>query len=198
MKIFGSHNSLTAYSLLGWQRHFKWLIDPFCKCQDKVLYTQLCNGVRLFDFQIAKKGVNWYGSHGIAWYNIYPLNKLYTLNNWIEAHNEKVYIILGLDNHPFAEDSKEEFLNIIKNFSINYPNLTLVRAYIDKNYELIYEDKEFFKDVHERYWSKGWAKLMGKFWYYLSLPRYWRDKFYWKWFDEGQALGKKYLMSDFV
>lgn len=195
---FGSHNSLTACNLLGWQRHFEWLINPFCKCQDKILFKQLDKGIRLFDFQIAKKGMEWYCSHGIAWYDAHPLGVFQSLDYWSECYDERIYIILGLDNHPFVKDSKEEFLNIVKNFSINYPNLTLVRVYIDKNHELIYEDTEFFKDVHERYWSKGWAKLMGKFWYYLPLPRYWRDKFHWDWFDEGQALGKKYLMSDFI
>lgn len=203
--IKGSHNSLTGHPLSGWQSFAGFLINPFCKCQDQQLIAQYNCGVKLFDLQIEESHL--YGSHGVAWYDVEAYDILGELNEMAKRNNEKVYIILGLDNHwfrfRFCKDHPWRFYNLVYNVQHgSYPNLELVRAYIEKPWQVIYENKELTNDMFERYWSTSWAKSMKKHWwqfyYYLSIPKLWKRIYGRQWDKEAEESGKKFYITDFV
>lgn len=203
--IKGSHNSLTGHPLLGWQSFVGFLITPFCKCQDERLIAQYNCGVRLFDIQIT--GTTSFGSHGIASYDAEVHEILEELNSFTKLEDEKVYIMLGLDNHWLLTKKDKEigddvFYDLVSGFQNEYQNLKLVRAYIEKPWQIIYENKRITNDIFERYWSTPWAKSMMKHWwqfyYYLPIPRLWKHIYGKQWDKEAEESGKKFYITDFV
>ena len=216
--IKGAHNSLTSCPLKGWQRYFKWLIQPWSQCQDKEVINQfLFEDVRLFDIQVSVdtdrtniNNTNYIGSHGIAYYNVKANMRLWQLDNWAKVKdiNEKVYIILGLDNHFHLFDSnitpqmRIAFRQYVIEFQRKYPNLTLIRAFIEDPWEIIYEDHSITDNMIERYWSINWAKSKMKHWwqfyYYLPCPRLWKWIYGKQWDKEAQESGKEIYITDFV
>ncbi len=204
--IKGTHNSLTRYEMLGWQRLFQWLFNPLSKCQNKTIEEQFREGVRLFDIQIAELDNQWYSSHGFIWYDTYPDVILDCLDYVAMSKNIKIGILLGLDNHsrltnrpPFE---KERFLQLVSNFNSHFPNLTLVRAYIEKPWQVIYNNEEISSNMFEKYWSLGWAKSMQKHWwqfyYYFPIPRFWKWIYGKQWDKEAEESGKTYYITDFI
>lgn len=205
--IKGSHNSLTGYTLLGWQRLFAIVINFFSKCQSSSLQEQLSKGIKIFDIQIAYKSMGLYGSHGIAWYDVNPITQLEELENYALSNHVSISILLGLDNH-LAQNSSDsiegeaQFQYYVTNFNKYFPHLTLVRAYIEKPWKIIYEDKEVVNNMFEKYWSLSWAKSMMKHWwqfyYYLPVPRLWKHIYGKQWDKEAEESGRRFYVTDFV
>lgn len=208
--IKGAHNSLTGYPLKGWQRLFTWFIQPWCRCQNRYIMKQLDNGINLFDIQIAHikdkdtKEMFYTGSHGIAWYIIDSYFVLKELNEYSKTTKEKIYIILGLDKHfNYTTDKmRSDFREFVKEFNKHFPNLILVRAFIEDPWEIIYEDHSITDNMIERYWSLNWAKAMKKHWwqfyYYLPCPRLWKWIYGKQWDKEAEESGKEIYITDFV
>ena len=216
--IKGTHNSLTGYPLKGWQKYFKWLIQPWSQCQDEEVINQfLLDDVKLFDIQVSVdtdrtniNNTNYIGSHGIAYYNVKANMRLWQLDNWAKVKdiNEKVYIILGLDNHFHLFDSnitpqmRIAFRQYVIEFQRKYPNLTLIRAFIEDPWEIVYENHGITDNMIERYWSLQWAKSMKKHWwqfyYYLPCPRLWKWIYGKQWDKEAEESGKRFYVTDFV
>lgn len=203
--IMGSHNSLTGYPLADRQKYIGFLINSMCKCQNKRLYAQYNCGVRLFDLQTS--GTSLLCSHGIAWYDKEVDEVLLELNSIAKLEGESIYIMLGLDNHWYQpkEDKRlgeTVFYNLINGFHEEYPNLKLVRAYTEKPWRIIYEDKDLANNIFEKYWSLSWAKSMMKRWwqfyYYLPIPRLWKRICGKQWNKEAEESGKKFYVTDFV
>ena len=216
--IKGTHNSLTGYPLKGWQKCFKWLIQPWSQCQDKAVINQfLFEDVRLFDIQVSIpkdryniENIKYVASHGIAWYDTdcYCDEGLCGLDYRAEIYNKKIYIILGLDNHFHLTNSnitpqmRTAFKQYVKGFQQRFPNLTLIRAFIEKPWEIVYEDHSITDNMIERYWSLQWAKSMKKHWwqfyYYLPCPRLWKWIYGKQWDKEAEESGKEIYITDFV
>lgn len=203
--IKGSHNSLTGHPLAGWQKYFGFLIKPFSKCQKEHIMTQYhFDNVRLFDIQVSGSCLS--GSHGVARYDVEANYVLDELNARAERDNEKVYIMLGLDNYWFQSDSCKDpwyFKYLVHKVRYgSYPHLKLVRAYIERPWKILYEDKELANDMFEKYWSLSWAKSMMKHWwqfyYYLPIPRLWKHVYGKQWDKEAEESGKKFYVTDFV
>lgn len=204
--VKGTHNSFTGFPLAGKQKYFSWLIQPFSKCQRyKTLSAMICDNVQYFDIQVARRNCLWYVSHGIAWYDAPDLYTILRyLNNIDNEYMIPIYVSIGLDNH-FLQDEKDkekqriDFENYINAFGDNWPNLSLVRAYIEKPWTILYEDRCL---VFEKYWSLSWAKTMKKHWwqfyYYLPIPRLWKRIYGKKWDKEAEESGKKIYITDFV
>lgn len=217
MRHTGSHNTLTAYPLLGWQKYFSWLINPLCKCQDKKIgqsyYQSDCC---IFDIQVALKNGEWYGSHGIAWYDINIYQVLDEIRR-LAIYNPQTmfYIYLGYDNHIFQKVDKEKFnelVDMVKKWAENismtngtkpFSNVHVAKSYIEKPWTilyitLVYKDK-IIKDLFfERYWSMTWAKTKRKLIYRIPLVRLWHKKFKDEWEKEFNDSGKEYFITDFV
>ncbi len=206
--IKGTHNSLTSYPLKGWQRLFTWFIQPWCQCQSKTITGQFNDDVSLFDIQIAHikdtEQMFYVGSHGIAWYDVYAYFELIELDNYAETTKEKIYIILGLDKHfNYTTDKmRSDFRDLVKEFNKYFPNLILIRAFIEYPWEIIYEDHSITDNMIERYWSLQWAKSKMKHWwqfyYYLPCPRLWKWIYGKQWDKEAQKSGKQFYITDFV
>lgn len=202
--IKGAHNSLTSYPLNRWQRLFTWFIQPWCQCQSKTITGQFNNGIRLFDIQVAMEGTYYIGSHGISWYNVDAYLELVQLNDYAKDLKEKIYIILGLDKHfNYTTDKMRlDFRELVKEFNRHFPNLILVRAFIEDPWEIIYEDHNITDNMIERYWSLNWAKSKMKHWwqfyYYLPCPRLWKWIYGKQWDKEAVESGKKFYITDFV
>lgn len=219
--IKGTHNSLTSYPLKGWQKLFTRLIQPWTQCQNKSLAEQYNKGVRLFDIQVSipndrynLENTEYIASHGIAWYDTdcycdsSLLEYLCCLDYWAKIYNEEIYIILGLDNHFHLTDDnitpqmKIAFKQYVMEFQQKYPNLTLIRAFIEKPWEIVYEDHSITDNMIERYWSINWAKSEMKHWwqfyYYLPCPRLWKWIYGKQWDKEAEESGKKFYVTDFV
>lgn len=207
--IKGAHNSLTGYPLKGWQKCFKWLIQPWCQCQNKPIKEQYYNYINLFDIQVAivqskNYEYNYIGSHGIAWYDTDAYLELLQLNTYAKNFEEEIYIILGLDKH-FNYTTKEmriTFKNLVKDFNKCFPNLTLIRAFIEDPWEIVYENHSITDNMIEKYWSLQWAKSMKKHWwqfyYYLPCPRLWKWIYGKQWDKEAEESGKDIYITDFV
>ncbi|MDE5916782.1 MAG: hypothetical protein K2G62_01490 [Oscillospiraceae bacterium] len=130
------------------------------------------------------------------------------LDYWAESNNEDIYIILGLDNHfhltdnNITEQMRIAFRQYIMRFQTMYPNLILVRAFIENPWEIVYENHEITDNMIERYWSLNWAKSMKKHWwqfyYYLPCPRLWKWIYGKQWDKEAKESGKKFYITDFV
>lgn len=196
---YGLHNALTGYSLKGWQKRFKWLLQPFSQCQyNNAIHKPL---VQLLDMQVALKDGCWYGSHGLAWYDVKFLDLLENLCI-TSKHLEKVfYLRLGYDHHFGNKKDLTEFKALVNYIRKTYKDhIILYEYFIESPWQLT---TLCHPSVFERYWSIGWAKEMTKrHWYnaylFLPLPRLWA-KFYKKqWFREFHESGKEIFMTDFV
>lgn len=197
--IKGSHNSATGHRLLGWQKYFSWIINLVCRCQKKTLEQQIKEGVRVFDIQVNKKNGKWLGSHGIAWYDIEPLEELQKL---AAAYGITVFVLLGLDNHFMHNCNKSDFVNLIKEVNGGkYPNIRCMQAYTEKPY-FIMHTSQFMSQCISYYWTTTWAKAARKhwyqLWYYLPIPILWKKIYGKKWDAIAASYRKLYYITDFV
>lgn len=184
MKL-GSHNSLTSYPLLGWQKYFSWIINLVSRCQTKTIGEQLESNVRWFNLQVSLKDGIWIGSHGFAWYNVNLIRILDLLNEY----NDKIYVQLYLDKHFGNKVSEDDFTKLIWFCKTKYTNIVFQRIWNEQDNKLIIE-----KPINgeEKYWTTTWAK---HWWQYIPIPRLW-NKFYKN--KEFSKTDKEYLMNDFV
>lgn len=173
--IFGTHNSLTGYPLLGWRRIFGFMINPLARCQNKTIDEQLKLGVRWFNLQVNLKGDTWYASHGIAWYNANVMEILDKLDKFAKDKNEKIYVQLYMDRHLLHHTDHIVFRRFAMNVMSIFSNIIFERVYDEQNDILILEDK--LKNGYEIYWTLTWARNVGKKWYYyLPFPKVWRKR----------------------
>ena len=133
---YGTHNSLTYAKLIWWQRPFAWLINPFSRCQDKDITTQVKNDVVAFDIQMAQYKDKWKASHGIAWYDVDIIPMLEYLNKLAGKLNERFYVRIGLDRHFFRtkkrhEKEREAFHDFVEIYLKSYHNLKLIELYVE-------------------------------------------------------------------
>lgn len=188
---YGLHNALTCYPLKGWQKLFKWFIQPFSQCQSVISYNQA-----QYDVQVALYNGEWYGSHGIAWYDI----KLFDFLDKLDG--KEIYIRLGYDNHFFKKKENNKFIDLVSYINNNYPNVTVYEYYIENSKGLdIFNYNNI--SIFERYWTLSWAKeqVKNKWWkFYLliPLPKLWNKKYKEQWLQEFQESGKEIFMTDFV
>lgn len=190
---YGLHNALTCYPLKGWQKCFKWFIQPFSCCQNKVGFTE-----SLYDIQVALYNGEWYGSHGIAWYDI----KLFDFLDKLDKTNRVVYLRLGYDNHIFKKKDLEEFYKIMPKIFVHYPGVILYEYYVETNKGLEVTKLNDIS-VFEKHWTLSWAKQKVKeHWYnfplLLPLPRLWHHFYKKQWLEEFKNSSKEIFMTDFV
>lgn len=197
---FGSHNTLTAWPLLGWQKIFGFIINTTSRCQiSKNLLNTDCIQ---YDIQINYKNGRWIGSHGIAWYDIDIEFVLSILNNRANQNNETIYIRLGYDNHFGINRDVESFDKEVEYLIKTYTNLTF--------YELWYEKENITKNigdiqpsVFEGEWTLTWAKNeVSKYWWkfplVLPLPRLWNKLFNKYYKQDFISSNKEIWMGDFI
>lgn len=204
--IKGSHNSFTGYPLFGRQQYLKWFINPFSRCQKhKSLIEMAQAGVQLFDIQVScYKGNALKISHGIAWYHH---EALFDILRILDSRGKPVYLMIGFEDHWFRKPKDEYFkfrrLRAFKHIvDKDFTNIKVVRTYIEKPWNIIYEDEEITSDMFEKYWALSWAKSMMKHWwqfyYYLPVPRLWKRIYGKQWDKEAEESGKKFYVTDFV
>lgn len=184
MKL-GTHNSLTSYPLLGWQKHFGWLINLVSRCQTKTIREQLLSGVRWFNLQVSKKDDMWLGSHGIAWYNIRLRDVLKELNEYPEP----IYVQLYLDRHFGNKIPLTQFKTLWFECKKYYPNINFQYVWSEQDNEILWREPI---DGEEKYWTFAGAK---HFWEKLPIPILWHKLFY---KERWSTTNKEYLMIDFV
>lgn len=184
MKL-GTHNSLTSYPLLGWQKYFGWLINAVTRCQTKSIEEQLDANVRWFNLQVNKKDGRWIGSHGIAWYDV----DLFEILDKLNKYDDKIYVQLYLDKHFGVHTPMDDFTELIWRCKTKYPNIVFQRIWNEQDGKLI---AELPIDGEEKYWTTTWAK---HWWQYLPCPKFWHKLYQNK---EWYYTKKKYLMNDFV
>lgn len=195
--IKGSHNSATGHKLLGWQKYFSWIINPFTKCQSKTLREQVKAGIRLFDIQVNYKDGKWLASHGIAWYDVEPIKELYFLAN---EYGTTFDIILGYDYHYNHQYEYSLFAALLDDMNKRYyPQLKVVRVYHENPYECILNT---LTQATEKYWTTSWAKSkMDKWWkfyYYLPIPILWKKLYGKIWDGVACTSSNQYYITDFV
>ena len=158
---YGTHNSLTYAKLVWWQRPFAWLINPFCRCQDKDITAQVKSDVVAFDIQIALYKDTWKASHGIAWYDVDVIPMLEYLDRLAYSLNTRFAIRIGLDRHFFRTKKKrnkerEEFEKFI-DFLHTLRHLFFVEVYVEyPEYKVLEEFSQ--TDMEQRYWSLSFAR----------------------------------------
>lgn len=205
---YGTHNSLTYAKLVWWQRPFAWLINPFCRCQDKDITAQVQSDVVAFDIQIALYKDVWKVSHGIAWYDVDVIQMLKYLNRLADFIHEPFSIRIGLDHHFFRSKKKrdeetEKFIKLM-NFLQTLQYLFFVEVYVEfPEYKVIAEIRQ--TDMEQRYWSLSFAKEkakqtrgLWKYLYYLPIPRLWARKYRNEWEAKAILDNKKIFMTDFI
>ena len=204
---YGTHNSLTYAKLVWWQRPFGWLINPFCRCQDKDITAQVKSGVVAFDIQIALYKDVWKASHGIAWYDVDVIPMLKYLNKLACCLNTRFSIRIGLDRHLFRTKKKrgEERIRFDEVIDlVTLKNLRPLGVYVEyPEYKIL---EEFYQtDMEQRYWSLSFAREKAKqtrgIWkyiYYLPIPILWAKKYRNEWEAKAILDNKKIFMTDFI
>lgn len=205
---YGTHNSLTYAKLVWWQRPFGWLINPFCRCQDKDITAQVKSDVVAFDIQVALYKDEWKVSHGIAWYDVDVIDMLKYLNKLADFNYTPYCIRIGLDHHFFRTKKKrnkerEEFERFI-DFLHTLRYLFFVEVYVEySEYKVLEEFSP--TDIEQRYWSLSFAKEKAKqtrgiwkYLYYLPIPRLWAKKYRNEWEAKAILDNKKIFMTDFI
>ena len=205
---YGTHNSLTYAKLVWWQRPFGWLINPFCRCQDKDITAQVLSDVVAFDIQVALYKDEWKVSHGIAWYDVDVIDMLKYLNKLADFNYIPYCIRIGLDHHFFRTKKKrnkerEEFEKFI-DFLHTLRHLFFVEVYVEYPEYKVFE--EFSQtDMEQKYWSLSFAREKAKqtrgiwkYLYYLSIPRLWAKKYRNEWEAKAILDNKKIFMTDFI
>lgn len=205
---YGTHNSLTYAKLVWWQRPFAWLINPFCRCQDKDITAQVKSDVVAFDIQIALYKDVWKASHGIAWYDVDVIPMLKYLNKLADFNYTPYCIRIGLDRHFFRTKKKknkerEEFERFI-DFLHTLRHLFFVEVYVEyPEYKVLEEFSP--TDMEQRYWSLSFAKDKArqtrgiwKYLYYLPIPLLWAKKYRNEWEAKAILDNKKIFMTDFI
>lgn len=204
--IKGSHNSFTGYPLLGWQQYLKWFINPFSRCQNHKSMIEMAQaGVQMFDIQLSCHRENSLKiSHGIAWYHH---EDLFDILRILDSRGKPIYLMIGFEDHWFKKPKDEYFkfrrLRAFKHIvDKDFTNIKVVRTYIEKPWNIIYEDEEITSDMFEKYWSLSWAKSMMKHWwqfyYFIPVPRLWKKLYGSQWDKEAEESGKKFYVTDFV
>ena len=205
---YGTHNSLTYAKLVWWQRPFGWLINPFCRCQDKDITAQVKSGVVAFDIQIALYKDVWKASHGIAWYDVDVIPMLKYLNKLACCLNTRFSIRIGLDRHLFRTKKKrgEERIRFdeVIDFLHTLRHLFFVEVYVEyPEYKVLEEFSQ--TDMEQRYWSLPFARekakqtrCIWKYLYYLPSPRLWARKYRNEWEAKAILDNKKIFMTDFI
>lgn len=193
--IKGSHNSATGYKLLGWQRLFTWIIQPFAQCQSKTIEEQLQEGCEVFDLQCSLKNGNWYISHGFAWYNI-TIDQIFDI---LDKQHKTCYVRLGLDNHFNNHVSIVEFYNKKKQLASRYKNVVIYMSYVEDE-QIVVIDEPI--SVFEKYWTSTWVKSnftgLKRLLYSMPLPKICHKKFHNEWDNEASSRLEKYYMTDFI
>ena len=205
---YGTHNSLTYAKLVWWQRPFGWLINPFCRCQDKDITAQVKSDVVAFDIQIALYKDTWKASHGIAWYDVDVIPMLEYLDRLAYSLNTRFAIRIGLDRHFFRTKKKrnkerEEFEKFI-DFLHTLRHLFFVEVYVEyPEYKVLEEFSQ--TDMEQRYWSLSFAREKAKqtrgiwkYLYYLPIPRLWAKKYRNEWEATAIQNNRKIFMTDFI
>lgn len=204
---YGTHNSLTYAKLIWWQRPFSWLINPFCRCQNKSLKCQILGGIRYFDIQIAMRKGKWMVSHGIAWYNAGEIKDLLgIINYYANITNNPIYVAIGLDKHYFQskenrkrqEEKIRQFYHEIQDL---YKKIIFYKLYSEG---ITLECDTPIRQFTERYWSLAWAKMkvsqkkrITKWLFFLPIPKLWSFLYFEDW--EQEAIGyHNCLITDFV
>ena len=206
---YGTHNSLTYAKLVWWQRPFAWLINPFCRCQDKDITAQVKSGVVAFDIQIALYKDVWKASHGIAWYDVDVIPMLKYLNKLACCLNTRFSIRIGLDRHLFRTKKKRgeeriRFDEVIDFVMVTLKNLRPLGVYVE--YSECKALEEFQQRyMEQRYWSLSFAKEKAKqtrgiwkYLYYLPIPLLWAKKYRNEWEAKAILDNKKIFMTDFI
>ena len=206
---YGTHNSLTYAKLVWWQRPFSWLINPFCRCQDKDITAQVLSDVVAFDIQVALYKDEWKVSHGIAWYDVDVIDMLKYLNKLACCLNTRFSIRIGLDRHFFRTKKKRgeeriRFDEVIDFVMVTLKNLRPLGVYVEyPQYKIL---EEFYQtDMEQRYWSLSFAREKAKqtrgIWkyiYYLPIPLLWAKKYRNEWEAKAILDNKKIFMTDFI
>ena len=205
---YGTHNSVTYAKLVWWQRPFAWLINPFCRCQDKDITAQVKSDVVAFDIQIALYKDAWKASHGIAWYDVDVIPMLEYLDRLAYSLNTRFAIRIGLDRHFFRTKKKrnkerEEFEKFI-DFLHTLRHLFFVEVYVEyPEYKVLEEFSQ--TDMEQKYWSLSFAREKAKqtrdiwkYLYYLPIPRLWARKYRNEWEATAIQNNRKIFMTDFI
>ena len=203
---YGTHNSLTYAKLVWWQRPFAWLINSFCRCQDKDYKEQWRRNITVFDFQIAKYRGKWKASHGIAWYDAGDIIKILDwLNSHAQVAGEYLYIAIGIDERLFQfSKTREKLYNeLMKDVSIFqnlFPSLIFYKVY---NESQEYNPRQIY--FFERYWSLAWAKEKIKkekgllrWLLMLPIPRLWSFFYRIEWEEQRNDRNFKSFITDFT
>lgn len=206
---YGTHNSLTYAKLVWWQRPFAWLINPFCRCQDKDITAQVQSDVVVFDIQIALYKDEWKVSHGIAWYDVDVIQMLKYLNRLADGLNTRFAIRIGLDRHFFRTKKKRgeeriRFDEVIDFVMVAMKNLRPLGVYVEyPEYKALEEFQQMY--MEQRYWSLSFAKEkakqtrgLWKYLYYLPIPRLWARKYRNEWEATAIQNNRKIFMTDFI
>ena len=206
---YGTHNSLTYAKLVWWQRPFSWLINPFCRCQDKDITAQVLSDVVAFDIQVALYKDEWKVSHGIAWYDVDVIDMLKYLNKLADFNYTPYCIRIGLDRHFFRTKKKRgeeriRFDEVIDFVMVTLKNLRPLGVYVEyPQYKIL---EEFYQtDMEQRYWSLSFAREKAKqtrgiwkYLYYLPIPLLWAKKYRNEWEAKAILDNKKIFMTDFI
>lgn len=206
---YGTHNSLTYAKLIWWQRPFAWLINPFSRCQDKDITTQVNNDVVAFDIQMALYKDKWKASHGIAWYDVDIIPMLEYLNKLAGNLKERFYVRIGLDRHFFRtkkrhEKEREAFNDFVEIYLKTYRNLEVIELYVEyPEYKILFKGRT--GGIEQIYWSLAFAREkarqargLKKYLYYLPVPRLWARKYRNEWEAMAIVRNKEIFMTDFI
>lgn len=166
--ILGTHNSLTSYKLVWWQRPFSWFINLCSRCQSKSIDEQLKDGVSYFNLQICYYKDEWYGSHGLAIYNV----KFWDIFEKIKLSSSKerpIYFQLYLDKNFFVGQNIEKFNQLIKIIERECLdcNVHIAITWVENNCD--FDVRKQFK-VKDNYWGLWWIKDSKNHKWYEKLP----------------------------
>lgn len=197
--ILGTHNSGTGGRLVWWLRPFAWFINPTSKCQSRTIRQQLEDGVRLFNFQVAKYKGKYRFSHGLALYEGDAMGEILS----VVSHATKdspIYFQIYLDNSFWCKRDEQEFYNfkaVTKRLGAlcrMNGNAYMMAPWIEGT-NVRFPGNDFYLRWQEHYWTLGWAKTCALKWIdRLPLPKCHAKKYNAKYKAECNT---DYLMLDF-
>lgn len=196
IKYLGTHNSGTGERLIWWQRPFKYILQPFARCQSRTIEEQLKDGIKWFNLQITYYKGQFMFSHGFCIYD-YPVDRA-IINIKNKATKEcPIYITISLDKNFITVQNKEKFydyIETIKEYCSRNENLKLIYATIEGGItEWVYINNDIKINRSEHYWTSSWSKtksLKDK----IPLPIIHAKKYNYKYIEENVS---DYLMLDF-